>query len=195
MVARTWTRPRMAWAWHILVSALLSQHAHAAPPDPGPSGDAVRRAAAFPALSVADAGIEGLRWVAWADGVPPSSTVRIALINTRRGTEPVWSMTVPDAYDPRFLQVAPWTHAGHPVYALTLHFGAAAEQVDLFGVEADGKPAHLASMLGDVIGFAIGLHKASVVVYSRPDSSVMVPRCYEWQDRRGKLLRAPCAQP
>ena len=163
--------------------------------DLGPSGDTVARAVSIGPIAVADAGSDtDLRWAAWSNATGASRWVRLALFNMRKSpAEAVWSQTWPDAYDPRLVAMTPWVHAGHPVYALTLRFGAEAEQVDLIGLDADGKPAHLAEKLGAGIGFILASEKAAVVIYQTPQVA-LVPTCFNWRDG-SELAATPCIGP
>jgi hypothetical protein len=144
-------------------------------------------------LSIADASDgTGLRWAAWSDRTASSGSVRLVLFDSRKTpAEPVWAKAWPDAYDPQFVQVAPWAHAGHPVYALTMHFGAEAQQVDLIGLDAAGKPVILSEKLGAAIGLVLEAEKAAVIVYQTPKVA-LVPDCFEWREASGNLMETPC---
>jgi hypothetical protein len=155
----------------------------------------VARAVSIGPIVVADAGGgTGLHWAAWSNQAGPSPSVRLALFDTRKSpAEAVWSQSWPGAYDPRFVALTPWVSARHPVYALTMQFGAAAEQVDLFGLDSAGRPARLAEKLGAEIGFIVAADQSALVVYQTPHVA-LVPSCYEWSDR-GKLVASACPRP
>ncbi len=157
------------------------------------TGTSVARAAAAGPLTITEAGDgTGLRWAAWSERTASSGSVRLALFDARKTpAETVWSQAWADAYDPQFVVVAPWGHAGHPVYALTLRFGAEAQQVDLVSLDAAGKPSILVEKLGAAVGLVLEAEKAAVIVYQTPKAA-LVPSCFEWRDAAGKFAEIPC---
>ena len=171
--------------------SLVSRVAGAA--DLGTSGGQVARAASMAPLTITEAGDgTGLHWAAWLDQIASSRSVHLALFDGgKTPAQAVWSRAWADAYDPQFIQVAPWSHAGLPVYALTLRFGAEAQQVDLVGLDAAGKPALLAEKLGAAIGLVLEAEKAVVIVYQTPKVA-LVPSCFEWRDVAALLAEVPC---
>ena len=157
------------------------------------SGTSVARAAAAGPLTITEAGDgTGLRWAAWSERTASSGSVRLALFDARKAPAAiVWSQAWADTYDPQLVLVAPWDHAGHPIYALTLRFGAEAQQVDLVSLDAAGKPAILAEKLGAAVGLVLETEKAAVIVYQTPKAA-LVPSCFEWRDAAGNLAEVPC---
>ena len=157
------------------------------------SGASAARAASAGPLTIVEAGDRtALRWAAWSDRTASSGSVSLALFNTRKMPgESVWALAWADAYDPQLVLVPPWGHAGHPVYALTLRFGAEAQQVDLISLDATGKPATLAEKLGAAVGLVLEAERAAVIVYQTPKTA-LVPSCFEWRDAAGKLAEIPC---
>ena len=132
-----------------------------------------------------------LRWAAWQLGAPPSQSVRLAFYDaTHAPARPLWSVGWPDAYNP-LVQATGWTHAGRPVLALTMQFGAAAQQVDLYGLDAASHPVRMAEMLGAAVGWVVHPDRTVLIVYQTPVSA-LVPHCFDWQDRTGQLAEVKC---
>ena len=134
----------------------------------------------------------GLRWAAWSERAASSSSVHLALFNARKTpAETVWSQAWADAYDPQLILVAPWSHAGHLVYTLTLRFGAEAQQAELVSLDAAGKPARLVEKLGAAIGLVLEAERAALIVYQTPKAA-LVPSCFEWRETAGSLQEVAC---
>ncbi|MDR2154654.1 MAG: hypothetical protein LBE78_06475 [Burkholderiaceae bacterium] len=157
--------------------------------------DALRVARRFNEMSIVDAGTAG-RWVVWTHGAPADDrSVTLSLVGPRGHKS--WSRTwAGGAYAPALRSLPQWRYAGAAVLALTVQFGAAAEEVHLFGL-AKGRPVELFSELADTVGwiFAPGDLNDELVLLlynTHPDSTTQVPSCYRWNDSEAKLAKRNC---
>jgi len=178
--------------------ALLGLYASPALAAPalGPLGGSVETLAKMPfsGLSMANANFSGsLRWTAWAEGPARSQTVRLALLDTAPITSAaIWATAWPDAYGAGLRPAPEWQFAGHQLMAVTMQFGAAAAQIDFYGLDAKNQPVRLAEKLGAAIGWAVDSSGDLIlIVYSMPDSS-LVPACFGWNPTTSQLAPATC---
>jgi hypothetical protein len=178
----------------VLAMAFFSERAVAAPAL-GPLGGIVVSAARAPfhGLLIEDADKTGLlHWAAWGEGKAGSQTVRLALVNSLYGGRALWAMSWPDAYGPGLRPTPEWSFAGHPLLALTMQFGAAAEQIDLYGLDAKNQPVRLAEELGAAIGWSVdATGNLVLIVYSMP-ASTLVPACFGWNSSANQLTLEAC---
>ncbi len=178
-----------------LTMAVFLQRAVAAPAL-GPLGGSVETIAkmSFSGLSVEDANASGsLRWAAWGDGPAGSQTVRLALLDAAgTRTAALWATAWPNAYGAGLRPTPEWQFAGHQVMAITMQFGAAAEQIDVYGLDTKNQPVRLAEKLGAAIGWAVDSSGDLIlIVYSMPDSA-LVPACFGWNPATSQLAPASC---
>jgi hypothetical protein len=178
-----------------LSMAVILQRALAAPAL-GPLGGKVETISKMPfsGLNIEDANPSGtLRWAAWGDGPAGSQTVRLALLDPApSSTMALWATAWPDAYGAALRPTPEWQFAGHQLMAITMQFGAAAEQIDLYGLDARNQPVRLAEKLGAAIGWAVDSSGDLVlIVYSMPDSA-LVPACFGWNPATSQLAPANC---
>lgn len=134
-----------------------------------------------------------LRWAVWSEASEQGSSVRLALVaNTVHGPKIVSSLIRDGAFEPTLIRVQNWRHGKHPVIALAYRQGAAAEQVEIYGLDDHDSLVQLASVLGEQIEWRIGDKGQSVMsVYSKPHGR-LVAVCYEWQHPTKKLERTAC---
>jgi hypothetical protein len=179
----------------LAVSMLLAVATGQAAPALGPLGSRVIAAAEAPfhGLTIEDADPAGaLRWAAWGEGTAGAQMVRLALLNHGAAGGALWAMSWPDAYDPGIQPTPEWRFAGHPVLALTMQFGAAAEQIDLFGLDSENHPVRLAEKLAAAIGWSVNASGDLVmIVYSLP-ASALVPACFGWNSSANLLMPVGC---
>ena len=160
--------------------AVLSSAEAAPPPDL-----AAIAAAPVHDLAMTEAGGDA-RWLLWSTGTGADQAVHLALY---RRAKAAWSTAWPDAYGPRLRLMPEWRHGGQPVLAVTLQFGAAAEQLDLFGLDAKGQPVRLAEKLGAAVGWAAGTDGTPLVILYDAAAGALKPSCYSWKD---ELTAAVC---
>jgi len=179
----------------VAAMAVFLQRAVAAPAL-GPLGGSVEAIAKkpFSGLMIEDANEAGsLRWAAWGEGPAGSQTVRLALLSTASAsTTALWATAWPDAYGAALRPTPEWQFADHQIMAITMQFGAAAAQVDLYGLDAKNRPVRLAEKLGAAIGWAVDSSGDLIlIVYSMPDSA-LVPACFGWSPVASQLAPATC---
>jgi hypothetical protein len=175
--------------------AVFLQRAVAAPAL-GPLGGSVETISKMPfsGLNIEAANSSGsLRWAAWGEGPAGSQTVRLALLDTAgTTTTALWATAWPDAYGAALRPTPEWQFAGHQLMAITMQFGAAAEQIDIYGLDEKNQPVRLAEKLGAAIGWAADSSGDLIlIVYSMPDSA-LVPACFGWNPATSQLSPASC---
>ncbi len=174
----------------ILIAAALSL---ASTPAPGPVGDVVTQAALrVHDLAVTAAGsADEHRWAVWSDGAPGDMTTRLALLSVKDAKR-VWSMAWPHAYGPTLRPTPEWSFDGQPVLAVTFQYGAAAQELELYGLDRDHRPVHLAEKLANAVGWTMSASgERLLVLYDRP-ASALVPACYGWNTAMARLGVTKC---
>lgn len=148
----------------------------------------------IPNLSLTNADPRGsLRWVVWEEGSGESRTSHLALFTHEKATaSSVWSTSWPDAWAPALQPAPEWRWRDRALLAVTLQFGAAAEQVELYGLDAQNKPVHLAEKTAASIGWKINTAGQRLLVLYEPETTVLKARCYGWQESTGKLVLQQC---
>ncbi|WP_338665328.1 hypothetical protein VQH23_09165 [Pararoseomonas sp. SCSIO 73927] len=122
-----------------------------------------------------------LEWAAWTERGRSGRAVILALrVPGRAGGRPVWSTAWRDAYAPALRAVPGWRSRGRPLVALTLSYGAAAQEVLLFAAEGAGPPRQVAAHLASAIEWRAGPPGGTVLVAYERDASDAVPRCRNW---------------
>ena len=130
-----------------------------------------------------------LRWIAWSETADNRPTSYLALFAGHTGTV-AWQADWPDAYSPSVREVTQWRYAGRPVTALTVSFGAAAEQVDLYGLDASNRPVRLAERLGVAVDFRSSPDGKLVLEVFRTPDTIPLANCFVWES---ELLKSePC---
>lgn len=177
-----------------LVVTLLASRAAVAAAPLGPLGDAVAQTAALPAhgLIIIDAEHGGtLRWAAWGARQAGRSTTRLALRDAGAGrAKALWSAAWADAYEPELRLVPQWTYVGRPLLALTMRFGAAARQINLYGIDAGNYPVPVVENLGAEIGWTIAPTGGRFfIVYTTP----IVPTFFAWEAASATVVSEPCS--
>ena len=72
-----------------------------------------------------------------------------------------------------------------------MHFGAAAESVVLFSLDAARRPVRLGEKLADRVEWRVrAANRAMLVLFSRGDTAQELPSCFTWDG--GRLRTAPC---
>jgi hypothetical protein len=126
-----------------------------------------------------------LRYATWSD----NTDVHLAVIEQAKLTAKI---TIHEAYQPMLRKIESWQYNKHPVLAFTYRQGAAAEFVELYGIDPKNQFVQLAQILGEQIEWRIGNNgETLLVVYSKPDA-VLTPSCYLFDGSNYKLLPAPC---
>ena len=154
------------------------------------TSDAIQSAHLFKEMSIADAGAAG-RWVIWTDGTAPDTTVTLALVSPDK--QAVWSEKWASAYTPTLRPLPEWQHANSAMLAVTMQFGAMAEEVSLFGLTA-GKPVKLTSVLAKAVSWMISREgDLLLVLYNTTKTAHLRPNCYKWDDSLEKLIPRTCS--
>ncbi|MGY5957112.1 Lipoprotein [Kosakonia sp. BK9b] len=136
-------------------------------------------------LSQADNDTDGAqRWVAWEEGTIDARSSHLALYekNTNGNIQPVWSTAWPDAWAPSLLMLQEWRWHDRPLLAVTLQFGAAAEQVDIYGLDEKQRPQRLAEKTAATIGWKISASGQRLLVLYEAKPTVLKATCYGWQE-------------
>lgn len=139
---------------------------------------------------------ENLRWAVWSQTSAQGMVVKLALIKKTAG-KPIVLGTVShkDAFEPDIKRVVQWRYGKHAILAFTYHTGAAAQQVELYGLDEKNQPVLLDQRLGEVIGWSIGSQGQTMLcVYAKPESR-LEPTCYLWDEKSHTLIRDQGGQP
>jgi hypothetical protein len=156
----------------------------------------VLQAAASPVsdLTFTDADPDGQRrWGAWAEGRKGETRVHLGLFARQPGSATLqWSQSWKDAYDPSLRSAPEWRYRGQPVLALTLRFGAAAQQVDLFGLDADQPPQLLAEKDAAAIGWIVSADGRLLLALYDANPTALTPGCFGWREQSGELAAEKC---
>ena len=131
-----------------------------------------------------------LRWTVWSQTSAQGMTVKLALVeNTSKGPAVLYTMERKEAYEPDIKRIVGWRYGKHPVLALTYHQGAAAEQVELYGLANNNQPVRLDQRLGEVIIWGISPQGQTLLgVYSKPEGRLL-PTWYLWQEESHALIQ------
>ncbi|MDR3439103.1 hypothetical protein [Telmatospirillum sp.] len=178
----------------MLVGALHGRAANAAQDAP-PIAVVGAVGAQIDDLSVTDADTSGaIRWATWSDGDQTGRATHLALFARRDGTATLsWSTTWKDAYHPTLRSTAEWAYRGHPVLAVTVQFGAGAEQIDLYGLDEAFRPMLLVEKEAASVGWMIGKNGKLLLMLYSPSPTVLKATCYGWQGDKGTIAREPCS--
>jgi hypothetical protein len=151
-------------------------------------------AASFHDLTLVDADSSGARrWGVWSVGAPGSSKVELALFRTDEGrATPVWRKEWPNGYAPTLRLTPEWTAKGQPLIAVTFQYGAAAEELSLYTLDAKGQPTLLLEKLSSLANWTTSANgDLLLTLYDRP-ASALVPSCFAWDDRTAALHPTAC---
>lgn len=158
--------------------------------------DAINRIMAEPVrnLSLMDADPQGaLRWVVWQEGQADSRVSYLALYQQDKGAaSSVWSTSWPDAWSPALQPLSEWRWQGNALLAVTLQFGAAAEQVELYGLDTQNRPVKLAEKTAASVNWKINEAGQRLLVLYEPKPTILKASCYGWQENTGKLVPQSC---
>ena len=179
----------------IAVNCAQATLAAAAAITPGTSDQVVAQVAArLHDLALADADVDGkARWAFWSEGRLGDTTVQLALFSVDNGrATSIWRAAWPHAYEPVLRPTPEWSYAGRPVLAATFHYGAAAEELELYGLDKAGRPSHLVERLASAVDWTISPSgDLLAVLYDRP-ASALVATCYGWNGQAAVLKSEPC---
>jgi hypothetical protein len=133
-----------------------------------------------------------LRWLVWSESSPTTKTVNLTLIaDTAQGPRTVFHTERKDAYDVEVRRLHAWRYGQHPILAFSYREGAAAEQIELYGLEADGMPVKLDEQSGEDLEWSAGRNGELLLVsYDKPEGR-LVPSYYRWDDKKHKLASDP----
>ncbi|AKL11106.1 TPA: hypothetical protein I8271_000938 [Kluyvera intermedia] len=158
--------------------------------------DVINRIMAEPVhnLSLMDADPQGtLRWVVWQEGQADSRASYLALYQQAKGVaSPVWSTSWSDAWAPALYSLSEWRWQGNALLAVTLQFGAAAGQVELYGLDAKNQPVQLAEKTAASVGWKINEAGERLLVLYEPKPTTLKASCYGWRENTGKLMPQSC---
>jgi hypothetical protein len=132
---------------------------------------------------------KSLRWAVWSEYAAQGMMVKLALVkNTATGPVVLHALERKGAYEPTITRITDWRHGKHPVLAFTYHQGAAAEQVELIGLDTSNQPVQLDQRLGEIVGWAISPQGQTLLgIYARPESR-LVPTWYRWNEKARALV-------
>ncbi len=147
-------------------------------------------------IQVIGVDVEGdkrLRFATWQEGEGEHTRVRMALMDTTGNLESAPVVFDREyAYGPRVRRVVNWQFGGHPVLAVVYQQGAAAAQIELFGVDSGPALASLDQRLGEEIEWRIGKDGGLLLsVYTKQKGS-LVANCYRWHEKSHRLVNHSC---
>jgi len=132
-----------------------------------------------------------LQWAAWAERGRLGRIVVLALrVPDRAGGRQVWSTFRQDAYAPALRAVPDWRSRGRPLVALTLNYGAAAQEALLFVADGAGSVRQVAARLASAVEWRTDARGGTVLVAYGRDGSAVVPECLGWDG--GGLVPVAC---
>jgi hypothetical protein len=145
-------------------------------------------------VSIAEANDNGeMRWATWEDKSDKSKGVYLSLYSIEKKTaKQLWSTSWPDAYRPVMRVLTEWTWHDHPTVAVTMQFGAAAAQVDLYGLDGNNKAIRLAEILTSDIEWAVNKDEDTLLIASDATPNGLKAKCYGWDEASGKLVSKVC---
>lgn len=164
--------------------------AHAAPVNP------LVEAAAFALdelhiIGVDTDGDQHLRWATWSEAGKQGAVLNLTLlarVKPKRKTR----FTIKDAYEPALRRIDGWRHGVHPVVAFTYRQGAAAQQLEIYGLNDMRQAVLLDQRLGEQIEWRVGRDGEMLLsVFAKPEGR-LVPSCYGWQEKPAKLSVVAC---
>ncbi len=119
-------------------------------------------------------------------------SVVLALIKkVKNGTSLVWSIGRRDGYEPDIIRISDWRYGQHPLMAFTFQYGAAAEQVELYGIDSKNIPVKVGEILGEEIDWSINSDGEGIMnVYSKPNGR-MAATCYRWNTKQHRVVCYP----
>ncbi|MGB8840870.1 MAG: hypothetical protein WCC64_07340 [Aliidongia sp.] len=134
---------------------------------------------------------KALSWAVWGEGSPANQSVHLALFSVATDA-PLWTDVKAEAYDPGFRLLTDWRQENRPMVAVTFRYGAAAAQIELYGLDATDHPIRLDERLGAEIGWTIDTAGRTLLVIYSQQSGMLQPTCFGWDTGSGKLLPQPC---
>lgn len=137
------------------------------------------------ALQILNADNTNLRYATWSE----NSDVYLVVIKQKKITAKI---TIADAYQPNFREIVSWQYQKHPVLVLTYRQGAAAELVELYGINTQNELILLAQILGEQIEWRIGKNGETLLsVYTKPEGA-LIATCYQFDNKSHKLSPSQC---
>lgn len=133
-----------------------------------------------------------LYWAAWCEESKQGTLINLALLSSTSSTEPNIILKKQDAYEPTITRIDNWKYKQHPILALTYQQGAAAKQIELYGLDNKDSPRLLDQRLGEEIHWRIDSDgKTLLSVYTKPKGKLK-PTCYLWEEKTEAVIQKPC---
>lgn len=134
-----------------------------------------------------------LRWVTWSDRSEQGSTARLAVVgNSSQGSNTLSSVERRDAYAPSIVRAHPWNYGKHPVLAWTYQYGAAAQTLELYGLDDKNQLVKLDEASGALITWSVNSQGKLLANIHEQTNARLTANCYGWQEKQHKLLKASC---
>jgi len=133
---------------------------------------------------------KNLRWAVWNQASSQDMmVVKLALVEkSTKGPVVHYTLERKDAYDSDINRIVEWHYGKHPVLAFTYHMGAAAQQLELYGIDDNNQPVQLDERLGEVIGWVIDSQGRTLLgVYTKPEGRLS-PTWYRWDEKSHSLI-------
>jgi hypothetical protein len=156
-------------------------------------GTAFASAGELHVIGVDEGSDSPLRWAAWDERLQQRSTARLALMHApgQQQTPPVM-VERQDAYAPSMVRLHAWRYGAHPVLAWTYQYGAAAQTLELYGLDSQDRPVLLGQMSGALITWDINRHGRMLAHVYEQDNARLTASCYGWQQAQHRLVPLPC---
>lgn len=134
-----------------------------------------------------------LRWITWGERSEQSSTARLAVVsNSAQGPNTLSSVERRDAYAPSIVRAHPWRYGKHPVLAWTYQYGAAAQTLELYGLDDKEQLVKLDEASGALITWSVNSQGKMLANVHEQANARLSANCYDWQEKRHKLVKASC---
>lgn len=134
-----------------------------------------------------------LRWITWSDRSDQSSIARLAVVaNSAQGPKTISSVERRDAYAPSIVRAHPWRYGKHPVLAWTYQYGAAAQTLELYGLDDKDQLVKLDEVSGALITWRVNSQGQMLANIYEQTNARLTAHCYGWQEKQHKLAKASC---
>ncbi len=134
-----------------------------------------------------------LRWVTWGERTDQSSIARLMVVsNSAQSPNTLSSVERRDAYAPAIVRAHPWRYGKHPVLAWTYQQGAAAQTLELYGLDDKDQLVKLDEVSGALIEWSVNKQGKMLANIYEQANARLTASCYGWQEKQHKLAEVSC---